>query len=43
MPHIGGSTEESIYGARIFMIKKLLKIIQKIKNMDLVRNIKKKF
>ena len=26
VPHIGGSTEESIYGARIFMIKKLLKI-----------------
>ena len=28
VPHIGGSTSESIYGARIFMIKKLLNLIK---------------
>ena len=28
VPHIGGSTLESIYGARIFMIRKLLNLIK---------------
>jgi D-3-phosphoglycerate dehydrogenase / 2-oxoglutarate reductase len=28
VPHIGGSTKESIYGARVFMIRKLLNLIK---------------
>lgn len=30
VPHIGGSTEESIYGARAFQVKQILRLLKKI-------------